>query len=58
MNRLVRLEQIERKAEPLDRLNSVPILECDPDEASEVDHICRIIEEQLLVPMRMAVSLD
>jgi hypothetical protein len=55
MNRLVWFEEIERKAELFYRFNSMSISESYPNETSHVDHISRIVEEQLLIPMWMPI---
>ena len=42
---LVWLEHVQWKAKSFNRLNTVTISESDPDEASQVDHISRVVEQ-------------
>lgn len=58
MDRLVRLEEIQRKAEPFYRLDGMTVSKGDPEESGHVNHIGWVVKEKLLVPMRMPVLFD
>jgi hypothetical protein len=46
-------EGIERDAKLLEGLHLVLISEMQPEEAREVEQLRRVVEEQLLIPMRV-----
>lgn len=58
MHRLEGAEGIERDAKFLEGLHLVLIPEMQPEEAREVEQLRRVIEEQLLIPMRVLGPLS
>jgi hypothetical protein len=53
VHRLEGAEGIERDAKLLEGLHLVFIPEMQPEEAREVEQLRRVVEEQLLIPMRV-----
>ena len=53
MNRIEWLEGVERDSDLLERLDLVLVSKDEPKVTCEVYYLWRIVEQQLLVPMRM-----
>ena len=58
MDRLKRFQHIKREAKSLHRLYCVSISESDPEKAAEVENVCGVIEQKLLIPMGVSAAFD